>query len=160
IGLHPDPAFSGNYHGKIDEVGLYSRALSTNEIAQIYFAGGAGKCGLAAPPSLCFPGAQVTVPGVRTNNLTASSKWAFVAVAFTGVGASTPLEVQDLGSQGHYYEFVRGALTYQDARIAAANRTFAGLPGHLATITSAAENDFISTNFNTGNPAEFAWIGG
>src|SRR5437588_6298286 len=65
---------------------------------------------------------------------------------------------------GHFYEFVRfsstASNTWYDARTAASQRTFASLPGHLATITSAQENDFIASNFNTGVSGEGAWIGG
>lgn len=32
--------------------------------------------------------------------------------------------------------------------------------GHLATITSAEENEFINTTFNTGMSRQAAWIGG
>src|SRR5438552_775995 len=66
---------------------------------------------------------------------------------------------------GHYYEFVRFdasslSNSWSDARAAAAVRRLGCLPGHLATITSAAENDFIATHFNTGAEAEGAWLGG
>ena len=44
IGNHPDPGISAFYHGIIDEVSLYNRALSSNEVAAIYNAGSAGKC--------------------------------------------------------------------------------------------------------------------
>jgi hypothetical protein len=46
---------------------------------------------------------------------------------------------------GHYYEFVAApALTWAQARAAAAARTYNGLQGYLATITSAAEKDFLT----------------
>ena len=61
---------------------------------------------------------------------------------------------------GHYYEFVSGSVTWQSANAAAASLTYLGSPGHLATITSAAENSFLSATFNNGLDAQFAWIGG
>jgi hypothetical protein len=61
---------------------------------------------------------------------------------------------------GHYYEFIPGAVTWQDARIAAAGMSFMGAPGYLATITSAPENGFINSTFNTGRSSQFAWLGG
>jgi len=63
-------------------------------------------------------------------------------------------------ANGHYYEFVRTNITWPDARTAAASRTYAGTPGHLVTITNAAENEFVATNFYTGVSSEGAWIGG
>jgi hypothetical protein len=52
IGAQLDPAW--NYYAKttIDEMSLYSRALSASEIAAIYNAGSAGKC---VPPPNCIP---------------------------------------------------------------------------------------------------------
>jgi len=43
IGNHPDPGIPAFYNGIIDEVGLYKRALSADEIQSIYKAGGAAK---------------------------------------------------------------------------------------------------------------------
>jgi hypothetical protein len=43
IGNHPDPGIRAFYHGIIDEVGLYNRALSADEIQSIYKADGAEK---------------------------------------------------------------------------------------------------------------------
>lgn len=57
---------------------------------------------------------------------------------------------------GHYYEFVSGSLTWAQAKEAAERRTFNGLTGYLATITSAEENAFIVDK--TGEAA--AWVGG
>lgn len=63
-------------------------------------------------------------------------------------------------ANGHFYEFVTGRLTWADARIAAAARTYQGLCGHLATITSSAENDFVARTFASGQQRYFAWIAG
>lgn len=60
------------FGGIIDELGLYSRALSTNEIQSIYAAGTAGKCVGPVPPFIATPpinmtvfaGDQVTMPVV------------------------------------------------------------------------------------------------
>src|SRR5436309_7632677 len=61
---------------------------------------------------------------------------------------------------GHYYEFIPGALTWQEAQAAAAGMTFLGARGYLTTVTSAPENAFINSTFNTGLPSQFAWIAG
>jgi hypothetical protein len=47
------------------------------------------------------------------------------------------------GGNGHWYEFVAGAPTWQAARDAAAGTSFMGMTGYLATLTSAAENSFL-----------------
>ncbi len=63
------------------------------------------------------------------------------------------------GGNGHYYEFVEAPLiTWADARIAAASRTYLGNPGHLFTSTSIAENDFVR-DFSENGTGTFGWIG-
>src|SRR5205085_5263398 len=71
-----------------------------------------------------------------------------VFVAFflcAGRAFADPLQWQlSDGGNGHYYEFVRATfINYDQAKAQAAAKSFAGLPGHLATITSAPEGDFI-----------------
>lgn len=61
-----------------------------------------------------------------------------------------------LPSNGHYYEYVPNlGITWTSARTAAANRTYYGLQGYLATITAADEAQL------SGEQAPGAgWIGG
>jgi gliding motility-associated-like protein len=61
-----------------------------------------------------------------------------------------------LPSTDHFYEFVSDErITWQQAKIAAENRTYFGRRGYLATLTSAEEADFA------GKQASGAgWIGG
>jgi Ca2+-binding RTX toxin-like protein len=65
--------------------------------------------------------------------------------------------IKYLASTGNYYEYVSGSLNWTQARDAAASRTFNGATGYLATITSAAENDFLA---KLKPNEDFAWIGG
>ncbi|WNL33773.1 DUF4347 domain-containing protein [Arcobacter cryaerophilus gv. pseudocryaerophilus] len=56
---------------------------------------------------------------------------------------------------GHYYEFVNASgITWENAKNAAALKTLYGLKGYLVTITSAYENQLVSSKAN-GN----GWIG-
>ena len=50
------------------------------------------------------------------------------------------------GGNGHYYEYVLDVLSWEDARVAAEGRQFMGDTGHLVTITSQGEQDFIFDN--------------
>ena len=43
----------------------------------------------------------------------------------------------------HFYKFISGSKTFNDARVAADNSSLFGLQGYLATITSAAEQTYI-----------------
>ena len=47
---------------------------------------------------------------------------------------------------GHYYELVADAVLWTDAKAAADASVYRGKYGHLATITSESENDFIVNN--------------
>lgn len=64
-------------------------------------------------------------------------------------------EANYLPSTSHYYEFVSDPnISWTDAEIAASNRTYFGLQGYLATLTSQTEADF------SGSQAQgVGWIG-
>ena len=50
--------FDGKLEGAVDEVSIYNRALSTNEISAIYHAGSAGKCPPEVANNPCTPPAS------------------------------------------------------------------------------------------------------
>lgn len=58
---------------------------------------------------------------------------------------------------GHWYEYISTPVTAEAAFTLAAGMTHLGLTGHLATITSAAENTFASITVAGG---ALAWLGG
>ena len=58
---------------------------------------------------------------------------------------------------GHFYEIVLTPYSWSGASSAASVRTLHGATGHLATITGAGENAFITTLI--GPPSLVAWIG-
>lgn len=60
-------------------------------------------------------------------------------------------------ANGHWYQFIEKGVDFDTAVLEAAAATaMAGYEAHLATVTSAAENNFIKTNV-TG---QVAWIAG
>jgi len=64
---------------------------------------------------------------------------------------------------GHYYDLVLFSdtpQTWNNALTNASGLTHLGLSGHLTTITSAGENTFLNSTFNTNLDSQFAWIGG
>lgn len=77
------------------------------------------------------------------------------------VGFSPSANAQTLNpSNGHHYEFrafTGGSWT--QARSAAESLTFAGKQGHLATVTSQQETDFIAAQIPLAI-ANNAWLGG
>ncbi len=74
---------------------------------------------------------------------------------------------EDEGGTGHYYAYVptSATLSWSDAQaLAAASSLGSGSAGHLATISSDLENDFIVTNVLPGageiGHKQQVWIGG
>jgi hypothetical protein len=61
------------------------------------------------------------------------------------------------GGNGHFYEYVRGNTTWNNANAAAQGSSFCGLTGHLVTIASAAENAFVVSLGGGGDLRP--WIG-
>ncbi len=78
-------------------------------------------------------------------------------------GQPVQWRVED-GGNGHYYELVGNYLdvnsrwSWQDSKVMAENRVYLGTQGHLATITSPAENLFLVTTFHNAKPWP-TWIG-
>lgn len=77
--------------GKLDEVGIYNRALSAAEIQAIYVAGSAGKCPITMPPTIfAQPTNQMVVAGgsasfsvLAGGTLPLSYQWRFNGVSLT-----------------------------------------------------------------------------
>jgi hypothetical protein len=65
---------------------------------------------------------------------------------------ASPLQWSD---NGHYYDVISGNYNWNAAKTDAESRSFSGMLGHLATITTQGENSFIISHFNT-----WSWIGG
>ncbi|MGH7992319.1 MAG: LamG-like jellyroll fold domain-containing protein, partial [Limisphaerales bacterium] len=94
------------YWGDIDEISLYSRALSLSEVQAIYndgisgnVQGGNGKFDptrfpLSAPQSLAE--AQINLNGVTTNLFGNNTAWQTYTVSFKATQTSTPLQIQGL----------------------------------------------------------------
>lgn len=61
----------------------------------------------------------------------------------------------NIGGKPHYYEYISATSGWEEANSAASSRTFFGMAGYLATITSAAENAFITAKLSGDG-----WIGG
>lgn len=85
---------------------------------------------------------------------------AFLSLASLGVLAAPVQWSTAAGGNGHYYEYVlspTGAgYTWDEAAADAATRSHLGVVGHMATVTSQAEQDFIFTSVSSLT----AWLGG
>ena len=74
------------------------------------------------------------------------------AIQAVSVSLGIPLYSPDTG---HYYEFVNTSLSWDNAKTAASAKSFFGLNGYLATVTSQAESAFLFDRFNQNG-----WGGG
>jgi hypothetical protein len=55
-------------------------------------------------------------------------------------------------NNGHYYEFVKsGTIWWPQAKEQSDNSSYPGLSGHLATLTTFEENDWVSAILNPGS---------
>jgi hypothetical protein len=96
-----------------------------------------------------------------------SSSRLLIAVSICCVSASTastaPIQWPVAsGGNGHYYEEVAipaPGMNWLQAKAAAEALTFNGWAGHLVTLMSKAENDFVVLNA-TGGTIEGVWLGG
>ena len=61
---------------------------------------------------------------------------------WSGLALAAPVQWD---ANGHYYEFVNRSLNYHEASAAAAASEYAGVKGHIVTITSEAEQLFLDT---------------
>ncbi|QDT75896.1 lectin-like protein [Lacipirellula limnantheis] len=94
-----------------------------------------------------------------------SSEYFFVAVAPI---AAQPLEYYEIfntvvrnPTNGHYYELIKlgsATRTFAESSAAAGAKSYQGIPGHLVTITSQAEQDFIDNTYQRGGNYQ-VWMG-
>ena len=66
----------------------------------------------------------------------------------------TPFPIQMPGTN-HYYLFVKGSFTLNQARQLAESQSYLGLKGHLATISSEQENSWLKSV----SPHMISWVG-
>lgn len=68
------------------------------------------------------------------------------------VASATPVLWSD---NGHYYEQLQSNISWNAAKEAAEQLVYSGMAGHLVTITSQTENNFLNNNWNV----QMCWIG-
>ena len=115
-----------------------------------------GDSGALVAPGAALKGATVGIIGTQAqiNAALATatlSKNCTAARSITGSVTVGPDLLVLNPANGHWYGYVAAALSWDDAKLAAAAKTLPNTTGrgYLATITSAAENTFINNNFST-----------
>lgn len=90
------------------------------------------------------------------------SVWFFRVIAVAVAGLAM-VRAQVEGPNGHYYKVVmEPSLLWEEAKAHAAESTFNGVHGYLATITSAEEDQFIEDLRQQAAPGGYGslWVGG
>jgi subtilisin-like proprotein convertase family protein len=98
IGAEDMPGYWGtgdSFHGIMDEVSLYKRALSASEIKAIYNHGSAGKYNTSAPSiALGLAEAQVSLNGATYPAFFGdNTNWQTAYITFTATQTNTPLQI-------------------------------------------------------------------
>lgn len=78
------------------------------------------------------------------------------AIWLVDISQATPLQ---FSGNGHWYDVIDvPGITWTEANTIAGSSIYGGLGGHLATITSDEENNFIFSSFGVNNRP--LWLGG
>ena len=135
------------YSGLMDEMSLYNRALSSNEIAAIYLAGSSGKCTGSVPPFISSqPTNQAAAVGstVAFNVVAGGSsplyfQWSFNGTNLLNATNSTlTLTNIQISQSGNYSVLITNLYGYTNSAIAAL--TVYGLP---PSITVQPTNEIV-----------------
>lgn len=146
----PVAGFSGTVRIVVE---LSGGNLKLGSASGVTTATGYGNLTSGTATSIAFEGTLANVNAalqtLQVKNDTANASPTLTISAVKGGSAYNP-------ANGHYYEYVANSgITWTAANAAAKGKTFNGLTGYLATITSSTENSFIISKVG-GN----AWIGG
>jgi len=84
---------------------------------------------------------------------------ALLILSMSGIGYATPVLWE---ANGHYYEALAfpSGITWDDANALASSSSYLGMSGHLATITSMDENDFIINSLGGASVLNGYFLGG
>jgi len=79
---------------------------------------------------------------------------------------ASPISPKQFTANGHYYDIIYGSFSRDEAAADALTRNHSGKKGHLATITTAEEDDFLRgllhdfTTTHSGHSTVTAWLDG
>ena len=104
---------------------------------------------------------EINVAGVNDPPVAVDDSYIISAnETLTSVGELPPdVNLVKWEENGHYYGIVTGQRDWQQAQTHAQTQELSGAPGHLVTITSAAENDFLMANLLEPAAADLIFIG-
>jgi hypothetical protein len=160
--------YDGKLAGKLDEVSIYNRALTSNEVVSIYNAGAAGKCKVAPfitnPPAslgVIFSNSAAFSVGVSSTLFT-SYQWQFNGTNITGAKTNTYTIAHALATNAGNYTVIvtnaAGAVTSSPPAVLTVNfpPVITNSPVGLTAIVS---NNATFTVGVTGDaPLNYRWF--
>ncbi len=180
LGLRAANGYPGTgslYNGLMDEVSLYSRALTPNEIASIYNAGSAGKCFTGTAPTITIQpsnrvaavGSNVTFSVTATGSPALHYQWYFGQGTFLSSSTNSTLTISNVqpSNAGNYFVIVTnmfGSATSSNAVLTVTNPP----TGDAPVITKQPTNQTVVAGANvtfsvtaTGSPTlHYQWYFG
>ncbi len=91
-------------------------------------------------------------------------RFGIIALLATGAVSADASPIQWTSASGgnnHWYDYIAYTSLWDDANTHAQTQEYAGINGHLVTLTSAEENTFVWDSLNASFPNSFnAWLGG
>jgi RHS repeat-associated protein len=153
------PAYWLSYSGLLDEVGIYNRALSGDEIRAIHAAGSAGRCGI--PPSwILQPASQMVTEGnkVTLRSLAAgtSLNYQWYTNGSPKTGATSPrlslpsVQTNDAGTYFVVVSNLLGSITSTNAVLTVNPAVCSSAPTGLISWWRAETNAWDSAGTNQG----------
>jgi hypothetical protein len=160
FGHRPSNDPPGFFKGLLDEVGLYNRALSGSEIASLYNASKAGKCGIA-PSLLSQPASRIVTQGndtvfrVVAAGTSLSYQWYLNGTAIANATDSVlQLASVQLNQAGNYYVSVinsMGSATSATAALTVNPPVCVAAPSGLVSWWQAENNAYDVYGLNPGS---------
>jgi hypothetical protein len=157
-----------DYDGVMDEVSIYNRALSANEVNLLYLAGSGGKC--AAPPAIVSPPASGAVCYAASTTFTVSAggtsplsyQWLKNGIQISGANqASYTIESAASNDAGTYSVIVAnsvGAVTSAGATLAITTPPTATLSGSQSICNG--DSATLGANLTGTAPWNVTWSDG
>jgi hypothetical protein len=164
------------FKGNLDEVSLYNRALSSNEISALFTAGAAGKCkapNITSQPQsqVVSPSSNVTFTVAATGFGTLSYQWRSNSIAIPGASsASLTLTNVSVNATANYSVVVTnllGSATSAPATLTVVGLTFTEVAnlrglfwGPLAAtdLDNDGKIDFIAAGWDEGVAPGTGWV--
>jgi subtilisin family serine protease/subtilisin-like proprotein convertase family protein len=141
------------WKGLLDEMTVYNRALTPEEIGDIVLSGSFGKCADVIPPVTCSAGAAFSFDGIPTAVVAGNLYWRTASISFTALKNGTVADITPIGGGMLLDDFVlvenqvttRPFYTVftEDTNLALVPIKFAAPPFTNSAVVTSLTNQFV-----------------